>query len=129
MLDRLLSMISSMLGIGPRPPQNKTECERMLRVLEHQLIESIPKLVAAKRLKRRAYGILICYPDSTSGYYTPTVHVLPDSYRAECIADRDVSCIWCLPEIRETVSVYLSEEPYAQRCDWVGEYLYSVYSK
>lgn len=123
MFDRLLSTISSFLGIGPRPPRNKTECKKMLQDLEYQLIEYIPKLVAENRPKKRAYGILICYPDSTSGWYTPTISILPESYRAECIANRDVSCIWCLPEIRRTAEVALSDEPLAEQCNWVGRYL------
>lgn len=79
---------------------NGKELESLLKEIENDLLTEIPAAVRAAKIKKRSYGILVCYIDFTTDAYAPFAVVLPESHCQECIANRSVESIWTICSVR-----------------------------
>jgi hypothetical protein len=110
-------------------PKTKKECDSLLKVIQGQLIDLFPRAVKRQRIKKTAYGILICYIDLTTDSYAPFAAILPESYRERCIANRELDILWAIAEAPAIDVPLPSQDHIVEKCNAAYEYLSSGDSK
>ena len=112
----------------PSSLNNGKELAALLTDIENDLVKEIPAAVRAEKIKKRSYGILLCYIDFTTDAYTPFAVVLPESHRQECIANRSVESIWTICAVPGQQCDIAKKSAVHEKCDRAYRYLQEKWS-